>query len=215
MSFNVQVSTLKKFEGAYAVAPQSGLFAGVASGADFFSARWAPDVAGSPTTNKRHFFVLQRFRAKWRDIHDPTATQEIGLGLFIARSFTVADNAGTGAAAVDFTASSGNVGKKRTSMPTSAFGAANMWMGGSAAISGGTRTVDAQPIKADAFSALADAATVQKGTMELFLSQEDLDRVPVVLAPNEGLVLRCLQTMGAALTARLIVEMDWLEVERY
>jgi hypothetical protein len=51
--------------------------------------------------------------------------------------------------------------------------------------------------------------------MDIFLSQEDLDRYPVVLAPGEGLVLRNLVAMGAAGTAQIGVEVDFLEVVRY
>lgn len=205
----VQVRQASKGDGAYAIAAISGVFSGVAAGTatagHLFAVRWPGAVANS-ALDPRLYFVLQRFRAKWRTNAGFTAAQQVAMDLIIARSYTAPHTGGVGS----MTPSS-----KRTSFATSLVTAANMQIANAGALTAGTQTLDAQPIKADEYAELAAAATVPKGTMDIFLSQEDLDRYPIVLAQNEGLVLRNLVAMGAGGTAQLIVEMDWLEVTRY
>jgi hypothetical protein len=207
MSQGVQVSTLKTAgEGAYRVAAVSGLLSGVAaasaSAGHLFAAQWAPAAA-----SKIQFCVLQRLRARLVTIAGYTAAQEIGIDLSIARSFTVAGSSGT---ALTLTGDNNN---KRSSFPASAF--ADMRVANTSALTAGTQTLDAQPIAQGVYAELAAAATVPKGAAEIYLSTEDLDRYPVVLAPNEGLIVRNTIAQGAGGTGRLIVEMDWLEVVRY
>lgn len=202
----VHTKTLEKFEGAYRVSAVSGLITGLNAGDPVFSMRWAPAL---PTTNARSLttFVLERLRVKWRTISGFTAAQEVTLDTFVARAFTANDTGGT---AVTLTT---NNAKKRTSFPTSVV--TDMRISATGALTAGTRTLDANPIATDGFAELAAAATVPKGRFDLEVLDQDQDRFPLVLMPKEGLVITNRVALGAGGTGRLIVEMDWLEFQRY
>lgn len=215
---DTQLRQLRQGEGAYSIAAVSGVFSGVAAGTTsaghIFALRW-PALAAGALADVRTRFVLQRLRAKWRTNAGFTAAQQVAMDLSIVRTYTAAHTGGV---------ASMTPSQKRTTFPpqgtvpgpaASLVTAANLQIANAGALTNGTEVFDAQPIKWDSFAELAAAATVFKGTMELFLSQEDLDRYPVVLAPNEGLVIRNLVAMGAGGTAQLAVELDWLEVVRY
>lgn len=199
-------SAIRRGEGAYRVAAVSGLLTGVAAASatagHIFAARWSPAA-----TSKLQRAVIQRLRARWFTIAGFTSAQEVGLSLSILRGYTASHAGGT---AVTLT---GDNGKKRQSLPTSAM--ADMRIGTTGALTAGTHTFDAQPIGQASFAELAAAATVPTGAFDLFLSTEDLDRYPIVLAKDEGIALRNTVSMGAGGTARVVVEIDWLELERY
>lgn len=215
---DLQVRQLRQGEGAYTIAAVSGVFsavaAGTASAGHLFALRWPTAVANVPV-DPRKLLVLQRLRARWRTVVGFTAAQQIGMDLSIVRSYTAPHTGGL---------ASMTPSQKRAVFPpqgatagptASLVTAANLQIANTGALTNGTETFDAQPIKWDSFAELAAAATVPKGSMEIFLSQEDLDRYPIVLAQNEGLVLRNTTLMGAGGTAQLAVELDWLEVVRY
>lgn len=209
---------LAQQEGAYSVAAVSGVFttvaAGTASAGHLFAVRFPSAVAGVPL-DPRTAFVLQRLRAKWRTIAGFTAGQQIAIDLSIVRTYTAPHTGGVAAVTPS---------QKRTKLPgagtipgplASLVTPANLQIANAAALTNGTETFDASPIKWDSYSELNTGAAIPRGSMELFLSQEDLDRYPIVLAQNEGLVIRNVVLMGAGGTAVLGVEMDWLEVVRY
>jgi hypothetical protein len=210
----VNVKTLDKFEGAYRIAVASGLVTGLSAGDPIFSLRWAPAL---PTSNPRQLstFVLERMRVKWRAITDFTAAQEAGVDIFVARAFTASDSGGTAATLTT------NNAKKRTSFPTTLV--TDMRISTTGALTAGTRTLDAQPIASGVYSDLANAATVQKGGVDVEVLDQDQDRFPLVLGPTtatgaraqEGIVVTNRVAMGAGGTARVIVELDWLELQRY
>ncbi len=209
----VQVQTVKKWEGGYRVAAVSGLITGVAAAAPLFSLRWSPPTAPKPELDIGTF-VLQRLRARLTTVAGYTAAQEAGIDVILARNFTAADSGGT-----SLTLTTNNA-KKRTDFPLTKVASINIAT--TAALTAGTRTLDAQPIAAQTSHELAQAATVQTGFSEVLLTNDDLDRYPVILsgttagAPTaEGLIVRNLVSQGAGGTARLIVEIDWLEVQRY
>lgn len=215
---DIQVRQLRQGEGAYSIAAVSGVFTGVAAGTTaaghIFAMRF-PAAAASAPTDVRKYFVLQRLRAKWRTNTAFTVGQQISMDLSIVRAYTAPHTGGVASMTPSL---------KRTTFPSqgtvpgptaSLVTAANMQIANAGALTNGTEVFDAQPIKWDSFAELAGSATTYKGTMELFLSQEDLDRYPIVLANNEGIVIRNLVAMGAVGTAQLGVELDWLEVKAY
>lgn len=207
MAADKPVSTFKAAgEGSYRVAAVSGLLTGVAAktatAGHLFSVRWAP-----ASSARVQFLVLQKLRAAMTTIAGYTAAQEFGIDLSILRAYTVAHTGGT---TVDLT-----VGNQKKRAPFPASSVADMRIGTTGALTAGTQTLDAQPIAADQFSEKAAGATVMTGFAEVELNTEDLDRYPIVLAANEGLLIRNTIAQGAAGTARLVVEMDWLEVVRY
>jgi hypothetical protein len=212
MAAQITVRNLNAGEGAYRIAAISGLLTGVAaasaSAGHLFAMRWAPTTAaGATTVEKRRFARLQRLRARWFTSAGFTTAQDVGMDLSVLRGYTGAHSGGV---AMTLT---GDAQKKRASFPSSAV--ASMRIGNTGALTAGTHTFDAQPVAQGYFAELAAAATVPKGMFELFLSTEDLDRDPIVLAPNEGICIRNSILMGAGGTARLVVELEWAEIERY
>lgn len=216
MSIAVQVRTLRgdQGEGAYRVAAVSGLLTGVAAATGtaghIFAMRWAPpDATANTGADKRRRLLLQRLRARMTTIAGYTAAQEVGIDLVFARSFSASYTGGT---AIDL-ATNTNTNKKRTSFPTSAM--ADMRIGNTGALTAGTQTLDTNPLARAMYSELAAGAAVPTGFVEISLTTDDLDGYPIVLAPNEGLVIRNAVAQGAGGTSRLVVEMDWLEVASY
>jgi hypothetical protein len=198
-----QIVTVKKGDGAFKAAAVSGLLTGVAaataSAGHLFAFRWAPATPNGP-----QFAVLQRLRARWFTIAGFTAAQQIGMDVSIIRTYTAAHTGGTAVAPV----------KKRTAFAATAVPANNIQIGTTGALTDGTHAAP-EVIAAAEFAELAAAATVPKGAMDILMPTDDLDRYPIVLAPNEGLLVRNSVLMGAGGTAVLVVEIDWLEVLRY
>jgi hypothetical protein len=135
-----------------------------------------------------------------------TAAQEFGFDMSVVRSYSANHTGGT------TVTPTGNTAKKNVLNATSSI--ADMRIATTGALTAGTQTFDANPIGQDTFSDLAAAATVQhNATFEYDMSQEEDE--PIVLNANEGIVVRNLILMGAGGTARLTVDLDWQELERY
>lgn len=190
-----------KAEGFYRFCATTGLItlvaAGTASAGHIFAARW------SATTK---VLALMAFKATWNTIAGFTTAQEVGLDLFVARSYSASHTGGT---AVDSTAAGGF--ELRTAYPASAFGAADIRIATTGALTAGTQTLDAVPMAANQYAELAAAATVGKGRFCVEWNSSTRGK-PLILAANEGLVLRNQILMGAAGTARVNVEMEWAEL---
>jgi hypothetical protein len=203
----VQVkSAIRKdgIDGGFAVSAVSGLLTGVAAGTDsaghLFAFRWAP--GGLPVAQ---LAVITRLRARWTTIAGFTAAQEVGMDLAILRTYTAAHTGGTAVVP----------SKNRTTFPATQVPTNNIQVGTTGALTDGTHAAISEIRRRAAFAELAAAATVPKGAMEFLLSTEDLDRDPIVLAANEGLVIRNSIAMGAAGTARLVVDLEWQELAKY
>jgi hypothetical protein len=169
--------------------------AGTASAGHIFAMRW-----GEPTK----LFGLRYFRATWNTIAGFTAAQEIGLDLFITRTYTVAHSGGT---AINVSGAGGF--KKKTTHLTSSMVNNATQISTTGALTNGTHTIDAVAIAANQFSELATGAAVPKGRFCLEFVPENRGRI--ILAANEGLILRNQILMGAGGTARVNVEMEWEE----
>jgi len=193
-------------EGAYRSGATSGLIAGVTTGSatngHIWAARWA---IGTPLTDRRRLAVIQRLRVRGFTVAGYTGAQEVRLALFRLTGFTALHTGGTGAAALTPT-------PKRSDMPATLMTGR---IAGSDQLTAGTHVIDTDPISAGVFAELAAAATVPKGAVEMFLSTEDLIQHPIILQANEGLLIRNEIAQGAGGSMRMVVEMDWLELERY
>lgn len=195
-------NNLRSGEGAYDNGGYSGLITGIASAGSATNGHiWALRFVAA-AADKRRFAVIQRLRARLFTITGYTAAQEVQMALFRLTGYTAAH---TGGSAV-------TPSKKRTSAPTSLMTGR---MASTGQLTAGTQTLDTDPIRSASYAELAAAATVPKGMVEIFMSTEDLAEHPIVLANNEGLLLRSEIAQGAGGTGRLSVEVDWLEVERY
>lgn len=124
---------------------------------------------------------------------------------FIARSFTAA---GTGGGALTMT---GNNAKLRTSMGTSLVG--EIRIATTAALGAGTKTLDANPIGSAAFAIGTTASVNYLGRTPLFGDIAEGIPHPVVLAQNEGIVVRA--TAPATGTAQAGFTFGWAEVAAY
>lgn len=202
MAAHVQVYPLNPDlgEGAYRTAAVSGLVTVVAAGTDtaghLFTLRWAP---ASP--NKLLTAVIQRIRARWTTIAGFTAAQEVGWDLLKLTAYTAAHTGGNAIVAT----------KKNVNMP-----AATMTgrIADTGELTAGTQTIGGV-IASSRFAELAAGAAVPKGFHEFVVDTNDNAFHPIVLLANEGLLLRNSILMGAAGTARLVIEVDWLETVRY
>lgn len=195
--------------GHYHLGVVSGtLAAALAANAVVFSARWghASNLC-IVTSLKTRFLPLTPFTAA-------TLTDHTSFDALIGRTFTASHTGGT---ALTLT---GNSFKTRASMATTSF--TDIRIAATAALGGGTVTLDPHPF----------AATLRKGnrvnpaaaTEETIMPTTDGMDVdyyvsdgmhPIVLAQNEGIVIRNRTVWPAAGTGILMVEMRWAEVTSY
>lgn len=188
--------------GAYRLGAYTGALtvvaAGTATAGHLFAARWS---------HATKLALVTFFRARWSTIAGFTAAQEVGMDLVVARSYTAAHTGGT---AITLTA---NALKKSSLHGTTTL--ADARIGATGALTAGTHTLDAQPMASGFYSELAAGAAVPKGFFELVYQAPDLATHPLVLTQDTGLVLRNVILMGAGGTARVAVEMEWLEVDSF
>jgi hypothetical protein len=136
-----------------------------------------------------------------------TTTFTAGLAsvrLFAARSFTVA---GTGGGIATL---SGNNNKLRSSMGTTLAG--EIRVATTAALTAGTKTLDAQPFGQYAFS-VGTAASVQYAEQVKLFDATGDGTYPLVLAQNEGWILQA--TVPATGTWQFGLTVCWSEVSSY
>lgn len=190
-------------EGAYRSGAASGLFttvaAGTATAGHLWAARWAP-----ATNDPRKVAVIKRLRATWNTIAGFTTAQEVQLQLFKLTGYTAAHTGGTALTPEK---------KQRASLmpPPLLTGR----IATNAELTAGTQTIGTDPLASASFAELAAAATVPKGSLVMQFAPDDTQGGPFVLETGEGLLIRNGILMGAVGTARLVVELDWLEVTRY
>lgn len=186
--------------GAYRIAQFSGLATTLAAGSTIFSLRW---------THATNLMILRSLRVVYCVVTGFTAAQELAFAAYVARTWTVADSAGT---AIVITT---NNAKKRTSMGTSLIAANDMRIAAATAVTAGTRTLDANPIMVGVAKTLAAAATVQDANFGQTLDLTNGMDYPLVFAQNEGIVVQNTILMGAAGTVRIGIECEWEEVASY
>lgn len=185
--------------GHYRVAVNIGLLATQAANGTLFSFRW-----GDAT----RFCVITKVRIGCLQTAAATATIMPNFSVFVARSFSVSDSAGT---AVTLT---GNNMKKRTSMGTSLVTDIR-YSAVAGGLTAGTRTLDTQPIMI-----MPTNQTITTPNPNLYSLEQDFGvgdgNHPLVLAQNEGLIVQGPSVIfGAAGTANLTVEVCWAEVTSY
>lgn len=195
--------------GSYRVSVVTGtLAAALAAGAVVFSARWGDATRLAVITSLRtRFLPLTPFTAA-------TLTDHTSFDAYIGRSFTAAHTGGT---ALTLTGSSM---KTRASMGSTLF--SDIRIATTAALGGGTVTPDAHAFaqsirKGNRVNpAAATEETIQPSTDGLNCDFSVSDgEAPIVLAQNEGILIRNRTVWPAAGTGILLVEMAWAEVAAY
>jgi hypothetical protein len=189
--------------GAYRLCEETGLITGIAAGTTsagfLFAFRW---------THATKLALITSFRASWRTIAGFTAAQEVGMQLFRATTYTASSSGGTA-----ITLTGENLRKRATHGTTTV---ADARISTTGALTAGTLTLDTHKLAAGSFAELAAGAAVPKGFFEIQFKPADVGwEHPLVLSQNTGLILRNSILMGAGGTARVAVEMDWLEVDSY
>jgi len=154
------------------------------------------------------FCVIKKVRLTALQTAAATATIWPRFQVFIARSFTASDTAGT---ALTLT---GNSFKKRTNMGTTLVSDIRV-SAVAAGLTVGTRTLDADPIMDMSTTQIITTPGAIRYDAELDIGAGD-GNCPVILAQNEGIIVRGPTTVfGAAGTCDLVWEMSWAEVNSY
>lgn len=183
--------------GSYSAGNGSGIMAaGLAGASPIFSFRGAA-LAGASCIVRRLQFEMGVLGTAF------TAGQTL-FNLFVARNFSASD---TGGGALTMTT---NNAKRKTAFGTAT--AQDIRTSTTATLSAGTRTLDAAPVSTVVVP--VPATTVST----ILVPNRDLlrygpDAWPLVLAPNEGLVLQA--TVPATGTWCFNVNIDWDEVAAY
>ena len=169
-----------------------------AANGTLFSFRW-----GDAT----RLCVVQRISLEVQQTAAATATIAPAFEVLVARGFSVSDSAGT---ALTLT---GNAFKKRTSMGTTLVTDIRQ-SALAAGLTAGTRTLDAQPIMQ--VGTVQTITNINTTTYSKFTDFTDGSDHPLVLVQNEGFIVRGPTVVfGAAGTANLIVEVEWVETTAY
>jgi hypothetical protein len=186
--------------GHYRLATTVALVVTQAANGTLFSFRW-----GDAT----RFCVLQKLRLELLQTTAATATIMPSYQVFIARSFSLSDSAGT---AITLT---GNSMKKRTSGMGTTLVTDIRKSAVAAGLTAGTRTLDAEPI-----IEMATNSTITTPNPAAYRKELEMDAGdgvhPYVFAQNEGFIVRGPTVVfGAAGTANLLVDVAWAEVAAY
>lgn len=195
--------------GHYRFSVQTGtLAAALAANAVVFSARWGDATRLAVITKlKARFMPLTPFTAA-------TLTDHTSFDAYIGRTFTASHTGGT---ALTLT---GNSFKTRASMGTTLF--TDIRIASTAALAGGTITLDPHPFaqslrkgnRVNPAAATEEVIMPTTDGMDMDFWMGDGDH-PVVLAQNEGIVIRNRTVWPAAGTGILMVSMGWAEVTAF
>lgn len=172
------------------VGAPSGLLTGVIAGAALFSLR----NAGSS------LMVVRRLSLGWLTTTTFTAAQRLEFALMRATGWSVAD---TGGSPLGLTS-----GKHRTSLITPSVEAKVATTTG---ITAGTRTLDAFPMSTVALWSAAVGAALAQTPM----FSHDAGDYPLVLGPQEGLVVNNIVAMGAAGVGMAYINAEFAVAETY
>lgn len=185
--------------GHYRLATTVALVATQAANGTLFSFRW-----GDAT----RFAAITKLRLSCLQTAAATATIMPTFQVFLARSFSASDSAGT---AITLT---GNNMKKRTNMGTTLVTDIRK-SAVAAGLTVGTRTLDAEPIME-----LPTNQTITTPNAIMYEKELEIDMAhgnyPVVFAQNEGFIVRGPTVVfGAAGTANLLVDLSWVELTAF
>ncbi len=190
--------------GHYRLSMATGtIAAALAANAELFQFRW---------TDATRLCAIQKIMISAGAIAAATAAAAVTLEAAVARAFTVA---GTGGATATLT---GNNQKDRTSMGTTLLGEARIAT--TAALGAGTKVLDSQGIGNATIGIGTGAITVTHNLTLIdridLLEQDGIEQHPLVLAANEGFVIKNGAVIWpATLTWALGVTVVWAEIAAY
>lgn len=184
--------------GSFNLSAASGALTGIAANAPVFSFRWASGVG--------QLCVIKRVSVNFVCTTGFTAGQSMGYNLVVARNFLASDTVGT-AVAVGYTQNN----KNRTSLYNSTV--TDCRISAAAALTAGTRTLDANSLGSTYFYAqTTTAGTLLQNTPLVSYNWNDY---PLILQNNEGFVITNALLMGAAGVGTLTVNVEWFETDGF
>lgn len=182
--------------GSYAVTGRTGVMAaGLAANSEIFQLRW---------TDATRLCVITSVHCSGGGGIVAFAAGVTVMELLVARSWTVAGSGGTAISLAT------NNQKLRSSMGTSLVN--DVRVASTAALTAGTKTLDAQPMGSIVSSVTATAGTPLWPAAHLYEMIEN-DAHPIILAANEGIVVRA--TVPATGTWTAAIDVTWMEMAAY
>lgn len=189
--------------GYYSIGTQTGIYSGLTAGSPLFSMRW---------TDATRLCLILKVSVSVVETTVATADGQVDRQLIIARGFTASDSGGT---AIVLT---GNNQKHRTSMATSLVG--DMRIATTAALTAGTRTLDG--VGMGIAAATTGTGPVTAGVVTTIIPKTDLFSAftgpiiyPIVLAQNEGIIIRMVTAEPGGSSLVTYVDVAWAEVNSY
>lgn len=185
--------------GSYSISASTGtIAAGAAADAPIFSFRWG-NTSGKVA-------IIKSVRIGAASLATGFTAGTSTCGVIAARSFTASDTGGT---ALTVTT---NNGKLKTSFGTTLI--TDLRISSTAALSAGTRTLDAQDLNVIGPFTVSTAVQTNFIPSGTILLGRDVDGVwPLVLAQDEGFIVRC--TVPATGTWKAVISVDWTELYRF
>lgn len=180
-------------EGRYHFAEFTGLMTGIAANGEILQMRW---------TDSSYLALIKYVRISYSVITGFTAAQELAFRADQVTGWSVDGSGGT-----SITPGATNL-KRRMSYPQSKFVAIRIATTG--ALTAGTKTINTQAVVAAARKTLAAAATVQDSDFVAEVNF-DFEGGPIILAQNEGFIVRNVIAMGAGGTIRGMISVGWEE----
>jgi hypothetical protein len=185
--------------GHYFVDGASGALTGVGANGPIFSFRWS---------DTKYLAVLKRVSMVYYITTAYTTAQMNDFELICATGFTASDTGGTALTPV----------RKRVNL-MSASVATDVRISSTAALGGGTRTLDAAGLRfvADGPANVAiPTATLAVPRQELLLyDNKEFGVHPKVFGKDEGFLVRAVTAMGAVGVIKAYVMAEWAEVAQY
>lgn len=182
--------------GFYSAAITTGTYAGLAANTPLVAFRWI---------DATRFCLLQRISLTVASTAPATTAAITERQIIVARSWTVSDTAGT---ALVLT---GNNQKRRTSQGTSL----GPDIRAAGPLTAGTRTLDANPIgTAVGWASITPTTQMAIPQYDILPLQSDQEH-PLVLAQNEGVVIRIGVVMPTGVTQQTFVNFWWAECAAY
>lgn len=179
--------------GHYVIGEPSGIVATPAAAGEVFQFR---------NSHASNLAIIERITLSMSNAAAVTAAQEFGFDVIKATGWTVA---GTGGTALDTRP------RRRTSMSASSMTAGDIRVSTTSALGAGTKTLDTYRIGSGpgpSTNAIGAAGPV------MYLPEDDVRYPVMVLANNEGFVVRNLVTYATG-SARFHVRVFWREVTSF
>ena len=175
----------------------------VVANGSLFSMRWAP--------GNSKLAVIRRVTVNFVQTVGWTAAAAQPIGLYIARSWTVSDSAGTAVTIA------GNTNKMRSTNDPSLFALpSDVRIASTATLTAGTRTLDTNPIAVGLIAASQVAAASGNYPQQtITLHDVNTGDHPIVLDNNEGIVLNNMIVWPAAANGLISVSVEWFEASAY